>query len=170
MRDERPLKPSVLDKLIAHLGRLKGDGSRDTLPCFIAPVDQFDERELRQVVIRDVAWLINDINFAAAVPIDDYPEIASSVLNQGVPDLTMLQVARASLQRRSQDIATALHAFEPRLVPATVQVTYDTSDVENENKVRFTIRGELRGAIDERHVELKTAVALDSGEVEVTST
>jgi type VI secretion system protein ImpF len=170
MRDERPFKPSVLDKLIAHLGRVKGDGSRDTAPCYIAPVEQFGERELRQVVIRDVAWVINDINFAAAVPIDDYPEIATSVLNQGVPDLTALQVVHASLQRRSDDLTAALHAFEPRLVPSTVQVISDTSDVQNENKVRFTIRGELRGAIDERHVELKTAVALDSGEVEVTST
>ena len=35
MRDERPFKPSVLDKLIAHLGRVKGDGSRDTVvPTF----------------------------------------------------------------------------------------------------------------------------------------
>lgn len=167
MRDERPLKPSVLDKLIGHMGRIKGDGTRDTLPCYIAPVDRFGERELRQVVIRDVAWLINDISFGTAVPIEDYPEIATSVLNQGVPDLTALQVARPSLQRRARDITAALNAFEPRLVPSTVQVTYDTGDVENENKVRFTIRGELRGAIDERHIELKTAVSLDSGEVEV---
>lgn len=169
MRDERPLKPSVLDKLIAPLGRVKGDGSRDVLPCHIAAVDNFGERDLKAVVIRDIAWIINDICFSAAVPLEDYPEIATSVLNQGVPDLTALRVARSSLEARARDIATALRAFEPRLVASSVQVTFDTSDIDNENKVRFTILGELKGAIDERHVELKTAVALDSGEVEVTA-
>lgn len=169
MREERPLKPSVLDKLVAPLGRVKGDGTRDVLPCYIAPVDNFGERELKAVVIRDIAWIINDISFGTAVPLDDYPEIASSVLNQGVPDLTSLRVARSSLESRARDIATALRAFEPRLVPASVKVAFDTSEVDNENKVRFTILGELKGAIDERHVELKTAVALDSGDVEVTA-
>ncbi|WP_156256105.1 type VI secretion system baseplate subunit TssE [Sandarakinorhabdus oryzae] len=169
MRDERPLKPSVLDKLIAPLGRVKGDGTRDVLPCHIAAVDSFGERDLKAVVIRDIAWIINDINFGAVVPLDDYPEIATSVLNQGVPDLTALRVASASLESRARDIATALRAFEPRLIASTVKVLFDTSEIDNENKVRFTITGELKGAIDERHVELKTAVALDSGEVEVSA-
>ncbi|GGI68212.1 hypothetical protein GCM10007973_01640 [Polymorphobacter multimanifer] len=168
MHDERPLKPSVVDKLIGHLGRVKGDGSRDLLPCFIAPTEQFGERELRQVVIRDVAWLMNDISFATAVPIGDYPEIATSVLNQGISDLTALQMSRGSLERRAHDIVKALLAFEPRLVADTVKVTF-SGDIDNENKVRFTIQGELRGAIDERYIELKTAVSLDSGEVEVTT-
>lgn len=169
MRDERPFKPSVLDKLIGPLGRVKGDGSRDVLPCYIAPVETFSERELRAVVIRDIAWIINDIQFGTAVALDAYPEVVTSVLNQGVSDLTSMQLARASLERRARDLADAIRAFEPRLVPGTVRVTYDTADVQNENKVRFVIHGELKGAIDDRYVELKTAVALDSGEVEVSA-
>lgn len=169
MRDERPFKPSVLDKLIGPLGRIKGDGTRDTLPCFVAPVDTFNERDLRAVVIRDIAWIINDIRFGVAVAVEDYPEIVTSVLNQGVSDLTSMQLARASLDRRASDLAEAIRAFEPRLLPATVRVTCDAGDVQNENKVRFTIYGELKGAIDDRYVELKTAVALDSGEVEITT-
>jgi type VI secretion system protein ImpF len=169
MRDERPLKPSVLDKLIAPLGRVKGDGSRDVLPCHIAAVDNFGERDLKAVVIRDIAWIINDISFGTAVSLDAYPEIASSVLNQGVPDLTSLRVARASLESRARDLTAALRAFEPRLVAESVKVAFDSHEIDNENKVRFTIQGELKGAIDERHVELKTSIALDSGEVEVTA-
>lgn len=169
MRDERPLKPSVLDKLIAPLGRIKGDGTRDVLPCFVAAVDNFGERDLKAVVIRDIAWIINDISFGTAVPLDLYPEIESSVLNQGVPDLTSMRVSRTSLEGRARDIATALRAFEPRLVASSVKVVFDSGEIDNENKVRFTILGELKGAIDERHVELKTSIALDSGEVEVSA-
>ncbi|WP_310498768.1 GPW/gp25 family protein [Sandarakinorhabdus sp.] len=169
MREERPFKPSVLDKLIGGMSRIRGDGSRDVAPCYIAPLDNFTERELKKVVIRDISWIMNDIQFSAAIDLADYPEVTTSVLNQGVSDLTSMLLARASLDRRARDLADSIRAFETRLSPGTVKVTFDTSDVANENKVRFTIHGELKGAIDDRFVELKTAVALDSGEVEVTS-
>lgn len=169
MRDERPFKPSVLDKLIGPLARIRGDGTRDVLPCYVAPLDPFTERELRNVVMRDVAWVLNDVHFAAAVPLDDFPEIRMSVLNQGVGDLTSMGLTGANIAKRARDIAAAVQAFEPRLLPGSVRVVADSGHVDNENKVRFTISGELKGAIDDRYVELKTAIALDSGDIEVAA-
>lgn len=168
MATAAPLKPSVLDKLIGDLGRTKGDGGRDLLPCYVPVLDRFNEGELRACVLRDIGWILNDIHFAAAIPLGDHPEVATSVLNQGVPDLSGMQVNREALTRRADDIAQAVRTFEPRLVPKTVRVAFEKASVDNENKVRFVIQGELRQAIDDRHIELKTAVELDTGEVEVT--
>ncbi|QMW23351.1 type VI secretion system baseplate subunit TssE [Sandaracinobacteroides saxicola] len=167
MREERPFKPSVLDKLIGGLARKKGDGSRDTLPCYVGSLDNFNERELRAVVIRDISWILNDVHFEAVVPLEDYPEIATSVVNQGIGDQTSLIVNSTGLARRARSLADAVRAFEPRLLPDSVRVTYERTDVDDENKLRFTIQGELKGAVDDRYVELKTAIALDTGEVEV---
>jgi type VI secretion system protein ImpF len=165
MRDDRPLKPSVLDKLISGL---KGpdSGSRDSAPCPIVSIDPFTERDLREAVIRDVAWILNDINFAAAVKIEDYPEIRTSVLNQGVPDLT-IDVNEGNLVRRARELAEAIRMFEPRLLAESVRVTIDSRGVDDQNKLRFTIHGELQCAVDDRYIELKTAIAVDTGEVEV---
>ncbi len=167
MREVRPLKPSVIDKLIGGLGRTKGDGSRDIAPCYIATLDRFNETELRNCVIRDIAWILNDIHFAAAVPLEDYPEVRTSVLNQGVPDLTSLTVNRDTFERRARDLTDAIRNFEPRLVAQSVNVSFDKAMSDDENKLRFVIQGELKGAIDDRYVEFKTAVTLDTGDVAV---
>lgn len=169
MRDSRPLKPSVVDKLISGLARTRGDGQRDLAPCYIAALDRFTEMELRNCVIRDIAWILNDIHFAAAVSLDDYPEVRTSILNQGVPDLASLTVNRDAFDRRARDLTEAVRNFEPRLIAQSVNVSFDQATTDHENKLRFVIHGELRGAIDDRYVELKTAIVLDTGEVEVAA-
>ncbi len=168
MREARPLKPSIIDKLIGGLARTKGDGGRDIAPCYIAQLDRFNETELKNCVIRDIAWVLNDIHFAAAIPLDDFPEVRTSVLNQGVPDLTSMTANAETFEQRARDMTEAVRAFEPRLVGETVQVTFDKAVVNDQNKLRFVIRGELRSAIDDRYVEFKTSVALETGEVVVT--
>lgn len=169
MREARPLKPSVIDKLIGGLARTKGDGSRDIAPCYIAALDRFNETELKNCVIRDIAWILNDIHFAAAVPLDDYPEVRTSVLNQGVPDLTSMTVNRGTFEQRARDLTDAIRTFEPRLVSNSISVNFDQAMSDNENKLRFVIQGELKGALDDRYVEFKTSVALETGEVVVSS-
>lgn len=169
MRETRPLKPSVVDKLISGLGRIKGDGTRDIAPCYIATVDNFNETELRNCVIRDIAWILNSINFAAAMPLDEFPEVKTSVLNLGVPDLTSMTINSTIFQQRSSDLTDAIRNFEPRLVAQSVDVTFDKALADNENKLQFTIHGELKGAIDDRYVELRTSIALETGEVVVAA-
>lgn len=168
-RETRPLKPSVLDKLIGGLGRTKGDGSRDVAPCYIAPLDRFGEAELRACVIRDIAWILNDTYFEAAIPLDDFPEVKTSILNQGVPDLTSLTANKDTFVRRSRDLTEAVRKFEPRLIEQTVNVSFAQATVDDENKIRFVISGELRGAFDDRYIEFKTSVALDTGDVQVAA-
>lgn len=167
MRETRPLKPSVLDKLISGLARTKGDGTRDVAPCYIANVDRFTESELRNCVIRDIAWIFNDVNFAAAIPLDDYPEVRTSVLNQGVPDLASMTVNKETFDQRTRELTDAVRAYEPRLIGQSIAVAFAQSTADDENKLRFVIQGELKGAVDDRFIEFKTSVALDSGDVEV---
>ena len=169
MRDARPLKPSVIDKLIGGLGRTRGDGSRDVAPCYIAQLDRFNETGLRNCVMRDIAWTLNSIQFAAAVPLDDFPEVRTSVLNLGVPDLTSMTVNSETFKRRAKDLTDAIRSFEPRLVEQSVNVSFDKAVADDENKLRFVITGELKGAVDDRYVELKTSVALDTGDVVVAA-
>ena len=78
VRETRPLKPSVIDKLIGGLARTKGDGSRDIAPCYIAALDRFNESELKNCVIRapisgtitakvaEKGVLVNPLAFSAA--------------------------------------------------------------------------------------------------------
>ena len=44
-------------------------------------------QKLRESVLRDLAWLMNAVNLASDIDLDDFPQTAHSVLNFGLPDL-----------------------------------------------------------------------------------
>jgi type VI secretion system protein ImpF len=162
-----PLKPSVLDKLIGDLSRVRSDGSRDLLPCFVPRLDRFNEEELRSCVRRDLEWLLNVVHFETAVPLDDYPEIQTSVLNHGLPELVGRALDRKALTARATEISTAVRAYEPRLIAGSIEVRLDEGQVGFENRLRFVIHGHLRNSIDDGFIALYTAIDLDTGNVEI---
>ncbi len=164
-----PLKPSILDKLIADMGKVRADSSRERAPCFIPQLDRFNESMLRACIQRDIAWLLNDINFEAAVPLDDYPEVKSSVLNQGMPELTGRSLDQQTLLRRAVEVTAAVRFFEERLRPDTIKVVFSKDLVGSDNKLTFQINGEIRNAIDEAWIELKSTLDLDDGHVEIAA-
>lgn len=161
-----PPKPSILDKL---LGGAIEEGVRPHQHFAVPRLDRFGERELRQVIQRDIALLLNDVYFEAAIPLDDYPEVRTSVLNQGLPELVGRALDRVAMTARAAEIVEALRAFEQRLRPETIKVVFDTSRIEAENKLHFSIAGEIRNALEESWVQFQSTVDLDDGRVEVAT-
>lgn len=162
-----PLKPSLFDKLIGELG--EGNGARGMLPCYMPRLDRFGESELRACLMRDIGWLLNDIQLSTAVNLEDYPEVASSVINQGLPDLTGKSLDREGIARRARQIAAALRLYEPRLDPATIEVEIDGDKALADNRIRFKISGEIRTELEDSRFIVVTAIDLDTGNVEVGS-
>ena len=161
-----PPKPSILDKLLA--GSIEA-GARQHQHFQVPRLDRFGESDLRQLIQRDVAWLLNDIQFEATTPLDDFPEVRTSVLNQGLPELIGRSLNSETMAHRAEEITAALKAFEERLRPESIRVVFDTSKVVTENKLYFSITGEIRNALEEAWVQFNTSVDLDDGKVEVAS-
>jgi len=161
-----PPKPSILDKL---LGGAIEEGVRPHQHFPVPRLDRFGENELRQVIQRDIALLLNDVYFEAAIPLDDYPEIRTSVLNQGLPELVGRALDRVAMAARAAEITVALRAFEQRLRPETIRVSFDTGRIAEDNKLHLTISGEIRNALEESWVLFQSTVDLDDGRVEVTA-
>lgn len=164
-----PLKPSVLDKLIGDLSRVRSDGTRDLLPCFVPRLDRFNEDELRSCVRRDIEWLLNVVHFESAVSLKDYPEITTSVLNHGLPELIGRSIDRPALTRRAEEIAAVVMAYEPRLIAGSIEVMLDDGEVGFENRLRFVIHGHLMNSADDGFIALYTAIDLDTGNVEINA-
>lgn len=169
MANMTPLKPSILDKLIGDLSRVRSDGSRDLLPCFVPRLDRFNEDELRACVRRDIEWLLNVVHFEASVALDAYPEVATSVLNHGLPELVGRSIDRPALARRSAELAAAVRAYEPRLIEGSVEVLLAEGEIGFENRLRFVIQGNLMNSVDDGFIALYTAVDLDTGNVEISA-
>lgn len=149
------LQPSLLDRLTDKepTRKTESEGSR-----FLSM------RELRQCVLRDLAWLLNTGNLESVEDLDGLPLVADSTVNYGIPHLAGTQISRAAtpdLERRLRD---AIKRFEPRILRDSVRVTLAVDEKStSHNAVTFEIEGMLWADPVPWQIYLKTKADLELG-------
>ena len=128
-------------------------------------------RRLREIVLRDLAWLFNTPQLAASEDLSAYPEAANSVINYGVPELAGLLPSHLDTFELQTLFREAVLRFEPRILPKTlsVQVVASASQM-NRNAVSFVIEGELWAQPIPLQLYLKTELDLDTGQISLQET
>jgi type VI secretion system protein ImpF len=146
---ERPVRPSVLDRLIDEAPRPRVKGAprariEDGPPTRVEPMltrSQSVDR-LKTALQRDLEWLLNARRVITPVP-DEYQHLARSVFTFGLPDITsMSKDSRESFERLARLIQSAIDVFEPRLTDVTVQLREGESKLLRD--VHFVIDGILK--------------------------
>jgi type VI secretion system protein ImpF len=169
------INPTIFDKLIAdsELSGLHeedprtGITSRDTMRHYSVPkLERFNEEALRATVRREVAWLLNSINLGAVVDLEPYPNVKTSVLNYGVPDLAGKAHSHRVVIQRARDIRAAIRAFEPRIEEKSL-VVEALPRPERENAVTYVINGDISSAVDALPIKLRTDIEADTAAVTV---
>jgi type VI secretion system protein ImpF len=127
-------------------------------------IERFNEAALRSTVRRELSWILNTTNLGAVEDLEPYPEVKTSVLNYGVPDLAGKTLTRRVIQGRAREIRDAIRAFEPRMDPKLLEVE-PIAEVEKENAVTYIIRGNVTAAVQAMPVEFKTDVEVDTASV-----
>jgi type VI secretion system protein ImpF len=79
-------------------------------------------QQYRRSVLRDLSWLLNSQALPADEKVDEFPEVASSVLNYGLPDLASRTIDGLSDYELTRMISRAIQRFEPRIVPQSLSV------------------------------------------------
>ncbi|WKB55663.1 type VI secretion system baseplate subunit TssE [Eleftheria terrae] len=146
------LQPSLLDRLIG--ADAPHDGADRTL----------SRRQLREVVARDLVWLLNATR--PEPPQEDDPWAAgpampsgggehrrrwheasharASVLNFGLPAMTGASQGAVDRRRLQRELAEAIRRFEPRLIPETLEVAVEGAASErSHSQLRLVIKGQL---------------------------
>jgi len=91
-----------------------------------------DIRQLRNIIRRDLSWLLNSNNQDSQIDEEIYPNVLTSVLNYGVREVG----GDYSTEKRAAEIRKSIHKsislFEPRIKQGTLEVTLhrdkDSSD------------------------------------------
>jgi type VI secretion system protein ImpF len=153
------LQPFLLDRLTDDTpGALKESREKGVM----SPV------QLRAALLRDVAWLLNTPAPTAEEGLGEYPNVAASVLNYGVPDLTGLTASGVGAAALERDILRAIQTFEPRLEKRSVSVRMLTEeDGAAPNTLALVIRGQVVANPMPEGLYLKTSVDLETGQIEV---
>lgn len=123
---------------------------------------------LREAVLRDLAWLFNstrsgDASWAA------FPHARQSVLNFGLPPLSGETASALDVPGLEAVIRRAIVDFEPRIVPRSLKVQAQMSDLQlsHHNVLNIRISGLLWAQPVPLELTLRTRVDLETGQVEI---
>jgi type VI secretion system protein ImpF len=153
------LQPSLLDRLTDNDPERRQESREARV---LSPA------RLRDSVRRDLAWLFNSTHLQAMQDLTDYPLVAASVLNFGMPDMAGRTVSGVNSGILEKAIREAIIVFEPRLVADTLVVHLVTNDKRmNHNAMTFDIEAELWAQPLPLRLFLRTAVDLESGVIDV---
>jgi type VI secretion system protein ImpF len=148
------LQPSLLDRLTDQAP----ENSRET----------FDQQtlgvlQLRNAVLRDLAWLLNTTNMAATEDMETTPLAMRSTVNFGVPGLAGNIGTANRLSAIETGIADAIRAFEPRIRADTLRVRLRPgADDKPTPSLVFEIRGELWAQPVPQQLFLETLIELET--------
>lgn len=153
------LQPALLDRLIDDAPERR----RETREQRVLSLNQ-----LRESVLRDLAWLFNAGNHESVQSLDAWPQVARSVLNYGLPALSGRTASSVDIPALERVLADTIRTFEPRILPHTLQVRAVIAQEQmNHNAIGFEIQGELWAQPVPLHLWLKTEIDLESGNVRI---
>jgi type VI secretion system protein ImpF len=154
------LQPALLD-------RLTDDNPENKLEPREARV--MTKAEVRQAVLRDLAWLFNTTQLASNQDFAGFPYAAHSVVNFGLPPLSGETASTLDISQIERSIKQAIIDFEPRITPSTLQVDALVTELQldRHNVISVQIRGELWAYPVPLELLLRTDLDLETGQVEI---
>jgi len=124
-------------------------------------------RKLRECVLRDLGWLFNSLNLESYQDLDLVPQVASSVLNFGLPSFAGRMASSIDPNESAERLRRAVELFEPRL--SAVRVRPEPAAEEgSEGTLDFTIEAQLWGYPMSQQLELHTRIDTMTGDIAVT--
>ena len=148
------LQPSLLDRLTDHAPESRREN---------ADQQSLTMQQLRQAVLRDLAWLLNTSDLQTSDDLSETPLAAKSTINFGVPGFTgMVRVGGRSGGLETM-IADAIRNYEPRIRPDSVRVRLRPMEEDNPlPSLVFDIEGELWAQPVPQQLFLETSIELET--------
>ncbi|HEY6924495.1 MAG TPA: type VI secretion system baseplate subunit TssE [Steroidobacteraceae bacterium] len=123
-------------------------------------------RRLRECVLRDLGWLFNSLNLDSFEELESVPEVASSVLNFGLPSFAGRMESSIDMKESADLMRRAVELFEPRL--SAVRVKPQPSSAEgSDGTLEFTIEAQLWAYPQPQQIEVHTKIDTLTGDIAV---
>lgn len=135
------------------------------------PVERrvMSKRQLRQAVLRDLAWLFNTTRLEASADLSRAPHTRRSVVNFGLPALSGRPATAIDVATLERAIREAILDFEPRILRDTLRVraVLQASQLDHHNVIGVEIQGHLWAQPMPLDLLVRTEIDLETGRVEV---
>ena len=153
------LQLSLLDRLTDDEPEKKSE-QRDKRVISVA--------RLKELVLRDLGWLLNSVAAEASMDLKAYKEVQSSTLNFGIPDLSGLVASSLNPLALEREIVKCIKQYEPRIIASSllVKVIFQREEMSG-NTLSFEINADLWAQPIPLQLFLQTEVDIDNGHVAV---
>lgn len=160
LRAQDRLQPALLD-------RLTDDDPGSRAEAVEARV--INRSRLREMVLRDLAWLFNATQSSASDAWDAAPLAARSVVNYGLPPLSGQSLSSVDTGELQERVRQAILNYEPRILADTLSVVAVANDaqMDHHNLIGFRIHGQLWAQPVPLELMLHTDIDLETGRVEI---
>ena len=149
------LQPCLLDRLTDEEPEVTREGRDQNVVSL---------RKYRKAVLRDVEMLFNSRAFPLHDEIYEFGEVARSVLNYGILDLSGTSISGGNTSELEAQLKQALKNFEPRISHKALSVHMVSSpDSHDIRTILFEISGELWAQPLPDHLFIKTEIDLETG-------
>lgn len=152
------LQPSLLDRLSDDEPQKEKENASKQIISL---------ERLRSLIVRDLTWLLNCDNMDCVIDLEEYPEVATSVLNYGFHSFAGTTVSTANSLDFEQSVRNAIISYEPRIEPSTLQVKSIIGDskMEGRKTVFLEIGGQMWAKPFTLDFLLKSEMDLETGSV-----
>jgi len=156
---QEQLQPALLDRLTDDEPDKKLEPRQERV---------ISKRRLREAVLRDLTWLFNTTRLDSAIDASGLRYAQSSVVNYGLPALSGMTASTLEVADLERVIRQAILDFEPRILPASLQVhALEVATLEHHNVIGVEISGQLWAQPVPLELLVRTEIDLETGQVEI---
>lgn len=151
------IQPCLLDRLTDNAPERREEATHERVMSL---------SRYREGVLRDLRWLLSTSRHGDDEDLQFYPEMRTSTLNYGIRSLCGRLAEGLSPSELEREIAAAVEAFEPRIMPGSMSVEVkESARTKAKNELVIEIRGELWARPMPEEFLLRTEIDLETGEI-----
>jgi type VI secretion system protein ImpF len=154
------LQPSLLDRLTDLEPESKTESRDDRV---------INIRRLRDIIRRDLAWLLNSNSQGTLIDAEQYPHVSNSVLNFGVREVAgdfSTEIRAAEIRKAIQ---RAIIKFEPRIKDGTLEVVARKDKKSSQTIIEFDIHADMWAQPLPMELYLRSQIDLTTGQLSLKS-
>ncbi|MBL4805931.1 MAG: type VI secretion system baseplate subunit TssE [Rhodobacteraceae bacterium] len=152
------LQPSLLDRLTDDKPTELKETAREKV---------IDMRRLREIVLRDLGWLLNTVNQSVDMDPEEFPYASESTINFGIVDISGKRSTEARPHELERLLEKAITAFEPRIVAGSLSVKLTNLEGTSRSKIVFNIQADLWAQPVPMEIYMRSELSVASGEMTV---
>jgi len=149
------LQPSLLDRLTDEEPHKQTETRDDRV---------IDIRQLREIIQRDLSWLMNTNDNSGLIDPELYPNASNSVLAYGVREVAGDYSTERKAELIRQSIEKAIQKFEPRIHPGSILVELRANQESRTTIINFDIRADMWAQPLPMELYLRSQIDVTTGE------